>query len=85
MDDRYLPAVMEGNGRIRLGRSARRRSGGSLGRADCLQQLLLAFRDIADRDDIHQAAARLAVVQEWIRDEAERAALDSIFAKQQPV
>jgi hypothetical protein len=46
--------------------------------------MLLAFRDIADRDDIHQAAERLALVQEWIRGEAERAASDSIFAELQP-
>ena len=50
------------------------------GRADCLEQLLEAFADIADRDDIHQAAERLASVQEWIRREAERAAADPIFA-----
>jgi hypothetical protein len=55
------------------------------GRADCLEQMLLAFRDIADRDDIHQAAARLAVVQEWIRLEAERAAADPVFAELQMV
>jgi hypothetical protein len=50
------------------------------GRAECLEQLLLAFRDIADRDDIHQAAARLALVQQWIGAERERAAADPIFA-----
>jgi hypothetical protein len=50
------------------------------GRAECLEQLLEAFGDIADRDDIHQAAERLARVQEWIRREAERAANDPIFA-----
>ena len=49
-------------------------------RADCLEQLLEAFRDIADRDDIHQAAERLALAQAWIRREAERAAADPIFA-----
>jgi len=43
--------------------------------------MLLAVRDIAERDDIHQAAARLALVQEWIRDEAERAAADPVFAE----
>jgi hypothetical protein len=48
---------------------------------DCLEQLLEAFRDIADRDDIHQAAARLELVQEWIRDEARRAAADPIFTE----
>jgi hypothetical protein len=55
------------------------------GRAECLEQLLLAFRDIADRDDIHQAAARLVLVQQWIRDEGERAAADPIFAEWRPV
>lgn len=61
--------------------------GGSirLDRDDCLEQLLLAFRDIADRDDIHQAAERLAAVQQWIHDEAERAAADPIFADLLPV
>ncbi len=48
-------------------------------RIDCLDQLLRAFRDIADRDDIHQAAHRLALVQEWIRSEAAKAADDPIF------
>jgi hypothetical protein len=51
-----------------------------LARADCLDQLLEAFRDIIDRDDIHQAARRLMLVQEWIRNEAEAAAADPIFA-----
>jgi hypothetical protein len=41
-------------------------------RAECLEQLLEAFSDIADRDDIHQAAERLARVQEWIKRDAER-------------
>jgi hypothetical protein len=49
-------------------------------RDECLEQLLEAFVDIADRDDIHQAAERLARVQEWIRQEAEMAAADPIFA-----
>lgn len=48
--------------------------------AECLEQILEAFRDIADRDDIHQAAARLERVQAWIRRAAERAAADPIFA-----
>ena len=48
--------------------------------AECLEQILEAFRDIADRDDIHQAAARLSRVQEWIRRAAEMAAADPIFA-----
>ncbi len=47
--------------------------------AECLEQILEAFRDIADRDDIHQAADRLALVQDWIRRAAERAAADPIF------
>lgn len=49
-------------------------------RAECLEQLLEAFVDIADRDDIHQAADRLARVQDWIKREAEAAAADPIFA-----
>ena len=48
-------------------------------RVECLEQILRAFRDIADYDDIHQAADRLTSVQEWIRYEAERAAADPIF------
>jgi hypothetical protein len=48
--------------------------------AECLEQLLEAFRDIADRDDIHQAAERLLLAQEWIRREAKRAAADPIFS-----
>jgi hypothetical protein len=48
-------------------------------RIECLEQILEAFRDIADRDDIHQAAHRLALAQEWIRSEARRAAADPIF------
>lgn len=49
-------------------------------RDQCLEQLLEAFADIADRDDIHQAAERLARVQDWITREAEAAAADPIFA-----
>ncbi|MGH7037880.1 MAG: hypothetical protein ACREE4_22550 [Stellaceae bacterium] len=49
-------------------------------RADCLEQLLEAFRDILDRDDIHQAARRLTLVQQWICEEAATAAADPIFA-----
>ena len=49
-------------------------------RDECLELLLEAFADIAERDDIHQAAERLALVQEWIRREADRAADDPIFA-----
>jgi hypothetical protein len=48
-------------------------------RDECLEQLIKAIVDIADRDDIHQAAERLARVQDWIRREAERAAADPIF------
>jgi hypothetical protein len=49
------------------------------GEAECLEQILEAFRDIADRDDIHQAGARLALVQDWIRRETRRAAADPLF------
>jgi hypothetical protein len=49
-------------------------------RAFCLEQLLEAFRDIADRDDIHQAADRLCAVQAWIERETARAAADPIFS-----
>jgi hypothetical protein len=48
-------------------------------RLECLEQILHAFGDIADRDDIHQAAERLEFVQQWIKLEAERAAADPIF------
>jgi hypothetical protein len=51
-----------------------------LDRDECLTQLLEAFADIAERDDIHQAAERLAKVQEWIKREAAAAADDPIFA-----
>ena len=51
------------------------------GRAECLQQLLLAYLDIVDRDDIHRAAERLVQVQRWIRDEAARASSDPVFAE----
>lgn len=46
----------------------------------CLEQLAAAFDDIAERDDIHQAAARLALVQDWIIRETAAAAADPIFA-----
>ena len=49
-------------------------------RQQCLEQILWAFFDIADRDDIHQAAARLGFVQKWIGVEASRAAADPVFA-----
>jgi hypothetical protein len=52
-----------------------------VGEGECLEQILEAFRDIADRDDIHQAAARLERVQAWIRRAAELAAADPIFAE----
>src|ERR1700683_2721059 len=42
--------------------------------ADCLEQLLEAFSDIADRDDIRQGETRLALVQEWGGREAKKAA-----------
>ena len=48
-------------------------------RIDCLEQILRAFCDIADLDDIHQAADRLTLVQDWIHNEAQRAAADPIF------
>jgi len=51
-----------------------------LNQSECLEQLLEAFADIADRDDIHQAAERLARVQDWINRETEKAAADPIFA-----
>ena len=50
-------------------------------RADCMDQLLLAFRDIADRDDIRQAEVRLKLVQEWIRAEYERARRDPLLGR----
>jgi hypothetical protein len=45
-----------------------------LTRDEYLDQLLEAFAEIADRDEILLAGKRLARVQEWIRREAERAA-----------
>ena len=48
-------------------------------REECLEQILRAFRDIADRDDIHEAALRLTLVPNWIENEAARAAADPIF------
>jgi hypothetical protein len=44
------------------------------GREECLEQLLEAFADIADSDDVQQAAERLALVHEWIRHQAEQTA-----------
>lgn len=52
----------------------------SASRTECLEQILYAFRDIADRDDIHQAAERLALVQQWIETEAARAAADPVLS-----
>jgi hypothetical protein len=49
-------------------------------RSECLEEILQAFFDIADRDDIHQAAARLDRVRQWIAAEAARAAADPVFA-----
>ena len=51
---------------------------------DCLNLLLLAFCDLADRDDIHQADQRLKSVRRWIRVEAKRAAADAVFMEQAP-
>jgi hypothetical protein len=48
-------------------------------RDDCVAQLLAAVHDIADFDDIHQAAERLNAIQAWIRREARAAAADPIF------
>lgn len=62
-------------------RSARPPPKRRLARSDCLAQLILAFRDIAEYDDIHQAAVRLALAQQWICEETERAAADPIFAE----
>lgn len=49
-------------------------------KAQCLEHILRAFLDIADRDDIHQAAERLELVRQWIDGERERAAADPIFS-----
>ena len=48
------------------------------GRDGCIDELLDAIADL-DRDDIHQAAERLARVQAWIIRETERAAADPVF------
>jgi hypothetical protein len=85
MLDRLSPALTRSGEYGRCGNTAPARTGEDPDRADWLEQMLLAVRDIADRDDIHQAAARLALVQEWIRREAERAASDPIFAALQAV
>ena len=61
-------------------RASEAASPAGLSRNECLEQLLEAFVDIADRDDIHQAAERLARVQDWIRAETATAAADPIFA-----
>jgi hypothetical protein len=85
MDDRRTLELPQSEGCSRSKWAADPTSHCYLVRADCLEQLLLAFRDIADHDDIHQAAGRLALVQEWIRGEAERAARDPIFATLHPI
>jgi hypothetical protein len=85
MRDGQTAALTRWTGSGRCGHSIDAWLDPHLGRADCLEQVLLAFRDIADRDDIHQAAARLALVQEWIRREAERAAADPVFAELQAI
>src|SRR6185437_8538691 len=38
-------------------------------REECIEQLLQAFVDVAEHDDMRQAAQRLASVQEWIKTE----------------
>jgi hypothetical protein len=48
-------------------------------RDDCIEDLIEAIADL-DRDDIHQAAERLARVQDWIIRETDRAAADPVFA-----
>ena len=63
--------------RCRVGTPA---SAATVERDACLEQLLEAFADIAERDDIHQAAQRLSQVQAWINREAATAADDPIFA-----
>jgi hypothetical protein len=40
----------------------------------CIEQLLEAFVDLADRDDIRRASERLLRVQEWIRRQAQETA-----------
>ena len=47
-------------------------------RDGCIDELLDAITDLS-RDDIHQAAERLARVQAWIIRETERAAADPVF------
>jgi hypothetical protein len=81
MGDRLSSALARSRGCGGRSCAAPARAGRDANKADWLEQMLLAVRDIADRDDIHQAAARLALVQEWIRREAERAAADPIFAE----
>jgi hypothetical protein len=48
------------------------------GRDGCIDELLDAIADL-DRDDIHQAAERLARVQAWIIRETEQAVADPVF------
>lgn len=51
-----------------------------LTRMGCLDLLSLAFTDLAERDDIHQAAHRLQLVLGWIDGEVARAAGNAIFS-----
>jgi hypothetical protein len=74
------PVGVPKQGGQRAPASAMAPAAGSLTLDDCLDLLLLAFRDLADWDDIHQADQRLKLVRRWIRAEAQRAATDPIFA-----
>lgn len=79
MGERSLHALRQ-DGCVGHGRTAAPWSSQSIGRSECLEQLLQAFEDLTERDDIHQAAARLDLVQHWIREEAAKAADDPLFA-----
>jgi hypothetical protein len=48
-------------------------------RVEALIQLLAAYRDLADFDDIHQADQRLREIQAWIKRETRAAAADPLF------
>jgi len=52
--------------------------------AECLDEILEAFRDIADQNDIQHAVERLARVQEWIFREAEAVEIDPARPKPTP-
>jgi hypothetical protein len=65
---------------IKDGRDCGEQAPTASNKEECLEQILRAFFDIADRDDIHQAAERLRLVRQWIDGEVERAAADPIFA-----